>query len=103
MFITNVFQAIILEVLEGLPITVCNDDLLIATQTIDKHMDIWTETIRRLADAGFLLNLIKLDLGKEKVDFLGFEVSGTDRGIAKSTQEKLTELKDKQITSIKQL
>lgn len=99
----NVFQAIILDILSELPVSVYIDDILIATETVDEHMTILRETVRRLADAGFLLNLKKLELGKEKVDFLGFEISGKDRGIAKSTYDKLVDLRSEKITSLKQL
>ncbi|MGL5687080.1 MAG: reverse transcriptase domain-containing protein, partial [Vagococcus fluvialis] len=99
----NVFQAIILEVLEGLPVTAYIDDVLISTETVEEHMNVLKETIKRLTEAGFLLNLKKLELGKERVNFLGFEVSGTDRGIAQTTHEKLEELKQTPIKNLKQL
>ena len=56
------------------------DDLLIATETEEQHLDVFAKLIKRLDDANLTLGAKKCFLGKKSVRFLGHVVS--EEGLA---------------------
>ena len=62
------------------------DDILIASENEEQHRKHLNEVFRRLDANGMILNLAKCQLGKQRVQFLGYEV--TEHGIA-PTEDKI--------------
>jgi len=99
----NAFQSIVVSLMEGLPVTVYIDDLLIVNDDPDEHLKIVDEVLTRLIKVGFKPSYKKIEIGKGEVDFLGFATTGLDRGLAKSTKEKLEDLRKNSPTTLKGL
>lgn len=89
----NAFQAIVVRLMEGLPVTVYIDDLIIINDDPEEHLKIVDEVLTRLIKVGFKPSYKKIEIGKREVDFLGFATTGTDRGLSKTTREKLEDLR----------
>ena len=77
-----VFQELMDKVLIGIKgkyATAYLDDIVIYSKTVEEHIDHLREVFRRLTDAGLKLKLGKCDLFKDKIKYLGHEVS--EKGI----------------------
>lgn len=55
------------------------DDIVVVTQTFEKHYEVLSEVLRRLSGAGLTLGWDKCRLGAEKLKYLGYLV--TPRGL----------------------
>ena len=53
------------------------DDVLIHTREMDEHLNVIDQVLRAHLEAGIRLKPSKTLFFQEKVDFLGFEVSGS--------------------------
>ena len=72
----ELFQKCMASILEGLHGVVCQiDDVLVFGTTHKEHDDRLFAVIRRLESAGITLNLGKCEFAKDKVRFLGHQVS----------------------------
>lgn len=52
------------------------DDILVASETHEQHMQHLQEVFKRLQTAGVTVNASKCIFGEEQVDFLGYRISG---------------------------
>ena len=53
------------------------DDVLIHTRGLEEHLDLVEQVLRAHLESGILLKPSKMLFFQEKVDFLGFKVSGS--------------------------
>ena len=76
----SVFQRYINKALRDLIdiglIVVYMDDILIATNTIEDHVDVLTKILRRISECELELQLKKCKFAYNEVEFLGFVASG---------------------------
>lgn len=86
----NVFQSV-MDVLEGLNVTIYIDDVFIADNTEEEHLETLQQVIQWITDAGLKLNLKECQLGRFQVDYLGFQVS-TDLGLSDRYKDKLAQI-----------
>ena len=72
------FQRMMDQILAGLPYCfVYLDDILIATETHQQHVEALREVLGRLQQHGLVLNAEKCVLGVDSVDYLGHRVTST--------------------------
>lgn len=70
------FQRLMDEVLRGLPfVFVYIDDVLIFSKSAAEHIEHLKIVFERFQDYGIVINQEKCCFGKNKIDFLGFEIS----------------------------
>lgn len=81
-----------MEILAALEVTVYIDDVFIADDTEDEHLDKLQMVVERIIAAGLKLNLKKCQLGQFQVKYLGFQVS-TDLGLSEGFREKLDQIR----------
>jgi cleavage and polyadenylation specificity factor subunit 1 len=95
------FQRFINNVVRGLDfLFVYIDDILIASETVEKHMQHLKAVFERLEEYGVQINPAKCVFGQKSLEFLSHEI--TEKGIA-PTQEKIKAINDFTIpTSVKQ-
>jgi len=77
-----------MDVLEGLNATVYIDDVFIADDTEEEHLQRLKAVVERISTAGLKLNLKKCQFGQFQVNYLGFHVSA-DLGLADGYREKI--------------
>lgn len=80
----NVFQSAVMDVLSGLESTVYIDhidDVYIADDTEEEHLERLQKVVERVSAAGLKLNLKKCQFGQFQVNYLGFQVT-TDLGLS---------------------
>ena len=71
------FQRMMAAVLDGLPGVFCYlDDILVFSRSEKEHLATIDDLFSRLADAGLTISLKKCQFGREKINFLGYEVDG---------------------------
>ena len=71
-----IFQSIMDTVLSGMAGVTCRvDDILVTGYTTEQHIQRVEEVARRLADAGFHCKWDKSEFLKERVKYLGYEIS----------------------------
>ena len=72
------FQRLMDSILGDLPyVFVYIDDILVASDDMDQHMEHLREVFQILADNGMIVNRAKCVLGKSSLDFLGYRVDST--------------------------
>ena len=73
---SGIFQAVMDNMLQGMQGVTCRvDDILITAKDIDEHIARVKEVIRRIKEAGFRCGWKKSEFLKDKVIYLGYEVS----------------------------
>lgn len=82
----NVFQEMVERVLDGLKVDIYIDDVLIAPETEEEHLDFLEEVINRLTTAGFKIGLKKCEIGKSEV-----KIGTEERDISENYLEDLKE------------
>lgn len=80
-----------MDILDGLGATVYIDDMFIADDAEEEHLDRLREVIARLTVTGLKLNLKKCQFGQFQVNYLEFQVS-TDLGLSEGFGEKLEQV-----------
>ena len=72
----KIFQATMDKILQGIPHCLCNqDDVLIATSTVDENVDVLSQVLKRLNDHNVKLKRSKCEFVKSEVVYLGLKVS----------------------------
>ena len=66
-----------LSALLGSACFVCIDDLVVFSKTVEEHLTDIEHVLQRLYDAGLRVKLRKCELIKEKIQYLGHEVTET--------------------------
>ncbi|KAG0433574.1 Retrovirus-related Pol polyprotein from transposon opus [Dictyocoela muelleri] len=70
------FHSIISEILFNIPnVSVFIDDIIIYTDTTDNHLEILKIVLERLSKYNAIINLEKSVFMKEKIKYLGFEIT----------------------------
>ncbi|KAI3374213.1 hypothetical protein L3Q82_005938 [Scortum barcoo] len=87
----NVFQSAVMDVLKDLGVTIYIDDVFIADDTEEEHLEKLQKVIERLTKAGLKLNLKKCQFGQFTVTYLGFQVA-TDLGLSEGYKKKLEQI-----------
>ncbi|KAI3365400.1 hypothetical protein L3Q82_010490 [Scortum barcoo] len=87
----NVFQSAVMDVLKDLGATIYIDDVFIADDTEEEHLEKLQKVIKRLTEAGLKLNLKKCQFGQFEVTYLGFQVAA-DLGLSEGYKEKLEQI-----------
>ncbi|KAM3582740.1 uncharacterized protein V6R79_007992 [Siganus canaliculatus] len=87
----NVFQSAVMDVLKDEGVTIYIDDVFIADDTEEEHLEKLQRVTEKLTAAGLKLNLKKCQFGQFKVTYLGFQVS-TDLGLSEGYKEKLEQI-----------
>ncbi|KAI3356022.1 hypothetical protein L3Q82_017294 [Scortum barcoo] len=87
----NVFQSAVMDVLKDLGATIYIDDVFIADDTEEEHLEKLQKVVKRLTEAGLKLNLKKCQFGQFEVTYLGFQVAA-DLGLSEGYKEKLEQL-----------
>ncbi|KAM3583197.1 uncharacterized protein V6R79_015670 [Siganus canaliculatus] len=87
----NVFQSAVMDVLKDEGVTIYIDDVFIADDTEEEHLEKLQRVTEKLTAAGLKLNLKKCQFGQFKVTYLGFQVS-TDLGLSEGYREKLEQI-----------
>ena len=73
---SGIFQAVMDNMLQGMRGVTCRvDDILITGKDVHEHMEKVKEVIRRIKEAGFRCGWKKSEFLKDKVIYLGYEVS----------------------------
>uniref|UniRef100_A0A673BIY0 ribonuclease H n=1 Tax=Sphaeramia orbicularis TaxID=375764 RepID=A0A673BIY0_9TELE len=67
----NVFQSAVMDILEGLDATVYIDDVFIADDTEEEHLERLQRVVEKLQAAGLKLNLKKFGLGRMPMGRIG--------------------------------
>ena len=68
-------------VCQGLDFTfVYIDDILMASEDCEKHLDHLHQLFQRLKDYGLVVNVSKCQFGVETLDFLGHRINCTTTG-----------------------
>ncbi|KAE8278065.1 hypothetical protein D5F01_LYC23880 [Larimichthys crocea] len=88
----NVFQAAVMDVLKDLGVTIYIDDVFLADNTEEEHLQRLQQVVERLTDAGLKLNLKKCQFGQFRVNYLGFQVAA-DLGLSDGYREKLNQVR----------
>ncbi|KMQ86113.1 gag-pol polyprotein [Lasius niger] len=71
------FQRFMNSIFQSLDYVYCYvDDILIASETHEKHLQHLQDVFKRLQTAGVTVNASKCVFGEEQVDFLGYRISG---------------------------
>lgn len=84
---SQTFQRFMDEVLRGIEGCFCYiDDILLYSEDEESHQKLLHQILDRLSKYGVTLNIDKCEFRREKINFLGYEVSG--EGI-KPTQERI--------------
>src|ERR1700712_3204354 len=65
------------------------DDILIATETDEKHLEILSELSRRMSERGIMINAEKTFLLQDEVTFMGYQVDSQDISVKDFTIQKL--------------
>uniref|UniRef100_A0AAQ5ZKW2 ribonuclease H n=1 Tax=Amphiprion ocellaris TaxID=80972 RepID=A0AAQ5ZKW2_AMPOC len=89
-----------MDILQGLGATIYIDDVFIADDTEEEHLEKLQKIIEKLTAAGLKLNLKKCQFGQFQVNYLGFQVA-TDLGVSEGYREKLDQIRPP--TSLKEL
>ena len=72
------FQRLMDSILGDLPyVFVYIDDILVASDNMQEHLEHLREVFKILSDNGMIVNRAKCVLGKESLDFLGYRVDST--------------------------
>ncbi|XP_063961269.1 uncharacterized protein K02A2.6-like [Lytechinus pictus] len=72
----KIFQATMDKILQGIPHCLCNqDDVLIATTTVDENLDVLAQVLKRLNDHNVKLKRSKCAFVESEVVYLGLKVS----------------------------
>ncbi|KAF0022147.1 hypothetical protein F2P81_025601 [Scophthalmus maximus] len=87
----NVFQSAVMDVLSGLGATVYIDDVFIADDTEEEHLERLQKVVERISAAGLKLNLKKCQFGQFQVNYLGFQVA-MDLGLSDGYREKINQI-----------
>lgn len=87
-----VFQAIMLEILKDLEVEIYIDDVLIVSNDEGEHVKTVKQVLRRLAEAGFKLNIKKTQLMTDMAEFLVFWISAGNRGVTQSMKDRVSQL-----------
>ncbi|KAI3365726.1 hypothetical protein L3Q82_000687 [Scortum barcoo] len=80
-----------MDVLKDLGATIYIDDVFIADDTEEEHLEKLQKVIKRLTEAGLKLNLKKCQFGQFEVTYLGFQVA-TDLGLSEGYKKKLEQI-----------
>lgn len=80
-----------MDILDGLEATVYIDDVFIADDTEEEHLEKLQKVIERLHNAGLKLNLKKCQFGKHQVNYLGFQISD-DLGLSEEYRKKVEQV-----------
>lgn len=88
----NVFQAAVMDVLGDIGVTIYIDDVFIADDTEEEHLEKLQTVMERLSKAGLKLNLKKCQFGQFQVTYLGFQVAA-DLGLSDGYREKLDQIR----------
>ncbi|KAE8284733.1 hypothetical protein D5F01_LYC16167 [Larimichthys crocea] len=88
----NVFQAAVMDVLKDLGVIIYIDDVFLADDTEEEHLQRLQQVVERLTDAGLKLNLKKCQFGQFRVNYLGFQVAA-DLGLSDGYREKLNQVR----------
>ncbi|XP_014914825.1 endogenous retrovirus group K member 19 Pol protein-like [Poecilia latipinna] len=91
----NVFQSAVMEVLGDVGATVYIDDVFIADDTEEEHLERLRKVIENLTKAGLKLNLKKCQFGQFQVNYLGFQVT-SDLGLSDGYREKMMNIQPPQ-------
>lgn len=84
---SQTFQRFMNQVLQGIEGCFCYiDDILLCAENEENHKNLLHQVLQRLDQCGVSLNIEKCEFGKEKINFLGYEV--TANGI-RPTQERI--------------
>ena len=65
------------------------DDILIATETDEEHLEILNELFQRMKNLGIMINAEKTQLFQEQVTFMGYQVDSQGIAVKDFTIEKL--------------
>ncbi|KAK9517559.1 hypothetical protein VZT92_022919 [Zoarces viviparus] len=87
----NVFQSAVMDILDGLETTIYIDDVFIADDTEEDHLEKLRKVSDRLTAAGLKLNLKKCQFGQFQVNYLGFQVSN-DLGLSDGFRKKVEQI-----------
>ncbi|XP_063955562.1 uncharacterized protein K02A2.6-like [Lytechinus pictus] len=72
----KIFQATMDKILQGIPNCLCNqDDVLIATTTVDENLDVLAQVLKRLNDHNVKLKRSKCAFVESEVVYLGLKLS----------------------------
>jgi len=86
----NTFQRLMDRVLAGLPYVFCYlDDIIIASQTDEQHLQHLRQVFSRLRDAGLVINREKCVFAAASVDFLGHRVKAAGAAPVRTHVEAL--------------
>ncbi|KAI3363502.1 hypothetical protein L3Q82_012104 [Scortum barcoo] len=88
-----------MDVLRDLGATIYIDDVFIADDTEEEHLEKLQKVIKRLTEAGLKLNLKKCQFGQFEVTYLGFQVA-TDLGLSEGYKEKLEQITPQSLKTI---
>ncbi|KAE8283579.1 hypothetical protein D5F01_LYC18982 [Larimichthys crocea] len=80
------------KVLKDLGVTIYIDDVFLADDTEEEHLQRLRQVVERLTEAGLKLNLKKCQFGQFRVNYLGFQVAA-DLGLSDGYREKLNQVR----------
>ena len=66
------------------------DDIIVFTETWERHLEVLTELFRRLSNAGLTVKLSKRVIGAESIEVIGHQISADGiRGLHQDNVEKI--------------
>lgn len=86
------FQATLAEILSGLDVELYIDDILLVSNGEREHVQLVTDVLKRLAEAGLKINIKKTQLMTDMVEFLGFWISAGNRGVTQSMKDRVNQI-----------
>lgn len=95
-FINNIFK----DLIYANRTIIYMDDILIATETLDEHIEILKSILNRIKDNNLTLNLEKSKFVYSEIDYLGYTVS--TKGISPNLDHKTAILNYKQPTTLQE-
>ncbi|ABV59399.1 pol [Spider monkey simian foamy virus] len=96
------FTADVVDILKEVPgVSVYVDDIYISSPTMEEHFQVLDSIFRKLLETGYIVSLKKSALARYEVNFLGFVISETGRGLTSEFRERLQEITPP--TTLKQL
>nr|BBD82009.1 Pol [Equine foamy virus] len=87
------FTADVVDLLKDIPnVEVYVDDVYFSNDTEEEHLKTMDLLFQKLQTAGYIVSLKKSKIGQHTVDFLGFQITQTGRGLTDSYKSKLLDI-----------
>lgn len=88
----NIFQTVMMDILQGLPLMVYSDILIVTSGSEQEHLKLLDEGLNQIITAGLKPSLKKMEVLKKEVDYLGFAFTGKYKVLSRTMRNKIEDL-----------